>query len=270
MFGAITAGVASVLSQHKTKHKMKAYLAGPMRGKKHYNFPAFDAAAKDLREKGWEIISPADIDRDMGFDPVNGTGVEPSLEECIKRDTVAVLDCEAIILLPGWEKSVGARAELALAEWAGKPAYTYPELKCPHDKSGLPDSGARTVYPTGAQRDAMDGKGYPSDIPPCAITALAKLYENGAKKYDRGNWRIGIPLSRYYDAIFRHCMKAGQGMTDEDHLAAVMWNAAGWMWTQNEIKAGRRPAELNDLQYWEGEKVSAPLELQSSPPLPQS
>lgn len=248
---------------------MKAYLAGPMRGFHKFNFPAFDAAAEEIRKLGWEVISPADIDRENGFDPEDDE--EPDLLPIIKRDVKAILECDAIIMLPGWENSTGANAEIGLAYWAGMKCYLYPsfhelnpvattvmfdeeekgEIK---DKSGLPDSGARTKFETGAQRDASVGKGFPSDIPPCAITALAQLYEKGAEKYDRGNWRIGIPLSRYYDAIFRHCMKAGQGLTDEDHLAAVMWNAAGWMWTLNEIKAGRRPASLNDLQYWEGDK----------------
>lgn len=228
-----------------------------MRGYPQFNFPAFDAAAEHLRSSGWEIVSPADIDRQYGFDPNHAVEGQIDMQPIIQRDIKAVLECEAIILLPGWEKSVGALAEKNIAEWAGKKVFEYarmlPEAP-PKDSSGLPDSGARTQFKTGAQRDAMAGKGFPSDIPPCAITALAQLYEKGAEKYDRGNWRIGIPLSRYYDAIFRHCMKAGQGLTDEDHLAAVMWNAAGWMWTYNEIKAGRRPAELNDLQYWEGDK----------------
>ena len=39
------------------------YLAGPMRGYKDYNFPAFDAARDQLVKEGWRVISPADIDR---------------------------------------------------------------------------------------------------------------------------------------------------------------------------------------------------------------
>lgn len=230
-----------------------------MRGIPKFNFPAFDAAAAGLRDMGWEIVSPADIDREYGFDPEkHDESFFESISTLIRRDIEAVLKMDAIILLPGWENSTGAKAELSVARWAGKEVLLYPLLEpltkdYNPSKNTLPDSGARTKFATGAQRDAMAGKGFPSDIPPCAITALAQLYEKGAEKYDRGNWRIGIPLSRYYDAIFRHCMKAGQGHTDEDHLAAVMWNAACWMWTQNEIAAGRRPKELNDLQYWEGD-----------------
>lgn len=261
------------------KFTKTCYLAGPMRGIERFNVDAFNEAKKELEWAGWKVVSPVDLDIQAGLNYDTLKQEDLDMDAIIRRDLHAVMNCDAIFLLPGWEKSKGANAELNVAYWAGKKCHLYPSgEEVRHEKTnvttessgGLPDSGARTKFETGAQRDAMEGKGYPSDIPPCAITALAQLYEKGAKKYDRGNWRIGIPLSRYYDAIFRHCMKAGQGLTDEDHLAAVMWNAAGWMWTLNEIQAGRRPAELNDLQYWEGPKVSAPLELQSCLPLPQS
>lgn len=113
----------------------------------------------------------------------------------------------------------------------------------------IPDTGARTNFDTGAVRDAMTGKGTPSDIPPCAIRALAKRFEDGAAKYRRGNWMRGIPLSRYQDAITRHTLAWAEGQTDEDHLGAVLWNAAAAMWTEKAIQAGQLPKELDDLPY---------------------
>lgn len=115
----------------------------------------------------------------------------------------------------------------------------------------LPDTGARTEFNTGAVRDAMSGKGLPSLIPPEAIRRLAKRFEDGAEKYGRDNWQKGIPLSRYQDAIFRHTMSAAEGKTDEDHLGAVLWNAAAWIWTESQIDAGKLDASLNDLPYRE-------------------
>lgn len=115
--------------------------------------------------------------------------------------------------------------------------------------SALPDSGDRTNFSTGAVRDAMQGKGLPSLIPPQAIIRLAKRFEDGAVKYSRNNWMKGIPLSRFQDAIQRHLLAAAEGKTDEDHLGAVLWNAAAWIWTEDEIAAGRLPAELDDLPY---------------------
>lgn len=121
------------------------------------------------------------------------------------------------------------------------------------DASRIPDTGARTAFTTGAVRDASVGKGIPSRIPPIALHALAVRFEDGAIKYPDGehgpNWMQGIPLSRFYDAVERHKNKAAQGHTDEDHFGAMLWNAAAWLWTENEIKEGRLPAELNDLPF---------------------
>ena len=113
----------------------------------------------------------------------------------------------------------------------------------------LPDSGDRTKFDTGAVRDAMSGKGLPSLIPPEAIRRCAQRFEDGASKYGLHNWMKGIPLSRYQDAITRHTLAAAEGQTDEDHLGAVLWNAAAWVWTQGEIEAGRLPASLDDRPY---------------------
>jgi len=113
----------------------------------------------------------------------------------------------------------------------------------------LPDSGDRTNFSTGAVRDAASNKGLPSLIPPQSIIRLAKRFEDGATKYSRNNWMKGIPMSRFQDAIQRHLLAAAEGKTDEDHLGAVLWNAAAWIWTEDEIAAGRLPAELDDLPY---------------------
>ena len=47
----------------------KVYIAGPMRGKKLYNFPEFDRVGGILLSKGYKVYSPADLDREHGFDP---------------------------------------------------------------------------------------------------------------------------------------------------------------------------------------------------------
>jgi len=61
---------------------------------------------------------------------------------------------------------------------------------------------------------------------PIALYRLAKHFHNGAKKYSRRNWQKGIAWSTCINAIFRHTLKfMTYGNTDEDHLAAIMWNA---------------------------------------------
>lgn len=106
---------------------MRTYIAGKMRGLPLYNFPAFDKAKEHLASLGYTPISPADIDRQMGFDPSTlpadhdwSTIPEAlDLKAVVRRDIEAILTCKAIYMLPGWEMSKGARAELAVAQWLG-------------------------------------------------------------------------------------------------------------------------------------------------------
>lgn len=111
----------------------------------------------------------------------------------------------------------------------------------------LPSSGSMTKFETGAVRDSMEGKGFPSLIPTCALRSLAKRFEDGATKYGRDNWKKGIPLSRYCDAANRHLWALMEGKVDEDHFGAVMWNIACWQITATMIKNNLLPEELNDL-----------------------
>lgn len=97
----------------------RIYIAGPMRGIEHWNFPAFDAAAQDFRALGWVVVSPADLDREAGFNPNATTLPEGFLRDAMKRDLPAICDCDAIALLPGWEQSKGVEVELTLARFLG-------------------------------------------------------------------------------------------------------------------------------------------------------
>jgi len=38
------------------------YISGPMTGLPEHNFPAFNAAAAYYRERGFEVINPAEMD----------------------------------------------------------------------------------------------------------------------------------------------------------------------------------------------------------------
>lgn len=104
------------------------YLAGPMRGYERWNFPAFDAAKKTMNGWGLEVISPADLDREAGFDEFStGPVSEAFLRQAASRDCEAICKCDALVLLPGWEKSNGVTGfELPLARFLKLPVYLYP------------------------------------------------------------------------------------------------------------------------------------------------
>ena len=102
----------------------------------------------------------------------------------------------------------------------------------------IKDSGDRTRFDTGAVRDMHQGKGRCDLLPAAALLRLAKLYEEGAKKYGDRNWEKGIPVSSFIDSGMRHLLKYMDGHADEDHLCAAAWNLLGAMWT--EERAGEK------------------------------
>lgn len=87
------------------------------------------------------------------------------------------------------------------------------------------DGGKRISYGEDAAiREPTDGKGRYDLITPFGTMRLAKWYELGGHKYAPRNWEKGMPFSRYVDSAKRHIDKFIMGMTDEDHLAAAVWN----------------------------------------------
>lgn len=103
----------------KPRVKPRVYIAGPMRGYQDFNFPAFYAAEEKLRAEGYEVINPARIDNELGFDETANTLDGFDTHGAMRRDIEALLTCDAICPLPGWEHSWGARIEMAVAEGLG-------------------------------------------------------------------------------------------------------------------------------------------------------
>lgn len=95
---------------------MLCYLSGPMTGRAGYNYPAFNAAAKFLRGKDFDIVNPAET---------AGGVTHLDREKYMRIDTGYVQACDAVIVLPGWHTSQGAKLEVALANALGKAVYTY-------------------------------------------------------------------------------------------------------------------------------------------------
>ena len=86
------------------------YVAGPMRGYDLWNFPAFDRWRDFLIADGWKVWSPADMDRDLGLDENDYPELPAwfTMGDTLKRDFTAIIDSNAIVLLPKWEGSSGA------------------------------------------------------------------------------------------------------------------------------------------------------------------
>ena len=109
----------------------KIYVAGPMSGIPQFNYPAFDAMAAYLRERGYDVQSPAEMDSeetraaamaspDGSFQ--SGTTNGETWGDFLARDVKLVADSvDSICLLPGWENSRGARLEVFVALTVQKP-----------------------------------------------------------------------------------------------------------------------------------------------------
>ncbi len=115
--------------------------------------------------------------------------------------------------------------------------------------SEIKDSGNRRKFDTGAQRDMLEGKGDMASVPWEAILRLSRHYEAGARKYDRWNYRKGIPVSSFVDSACRHLAKYQCGCDDEDHLAAAAFNVLGAM-----LMEDTKP-EMQDLPMREGKRT---------------
>lgn len=61
----------------------------------------------------------ADLDRAVGIDENTTTFTEQNFQEAMRRDYEALLECDAIFLMPGWEESTGANLELDFAQKLG-------------------------------------------------------------------------------------------------------------------------------------------------------
>ena len=100
----------------------------------------------------------------------------------------------------------------------------------------IKDSGERTVYPNGFQRDMHTGKGRMDLLPWNAIIAVSKHCEKGAIKYGEHNVDRGCPMHSLMDSGMRHAAKVLIGMEDEPHLEAACWN---FLWAL-EMKLTRK------------------------------
>lgn len=93
---------------------MRIYLSGPMSGQPEFGYPVFREHAARLRADGYDVV-----------DPSENFGGDPSHERraYIRLDIGHVLDVEAVAVLPGWEKSRGARLEVNIARELGLPVF---------------------------------------------------------------------------------------------------------------------------------------------------
>lgn len=116
------------------------YLANRMTGVPQFNYPWFDHAAADLRNRGLSVRSPAELDapatRAMAMqspDGQLGTGSAngETWGDFLARDVKLIADggIDGVIVGPEWYLSRGARLETFVAHQLGLPILHYPDLE---------------------------------------------------------------------------------------------------------------------------------------------
>jgi len=218
---------------------VKVYIAGPMSGIPAFNIPAFDEAARVLRDRGFDVVSPAEIDgpitRQVLLASPEGSHDDLPQEESwsyyLSRDFCILADdgIEAIVTLPGWEKSRGARLEVLMGKELGIPEISlYGILHLQDMNKEEPfvpyvenPERQRSVY--GGVKDNKS-KSRVDLIPAIALMEVGKIMAYGAQKYKPHNWRLGLNWSDTIASALRHIYAFSEGEdidpeTNQSHIA---------------------------------------------------
>lgn len=221
---------------------MKLYLAGPMTGHDHFNFPAFMRYAELLRGHGHVVINPAEESLALHGIQWKGSltlaetaklGTTP-WEEYLQKDIEAIDTVDAVAVLPGWETSKGATREVDHAVASGKSVYNAVLLAStdPHAEalaliSPSPvfvgemgetsegfefyrDNPERQRAITGAVKDNRS-KARMDLIPYLPLYGAAEVLGYGAAKYKPNNWRLGLSWSQTFASLQRHLWAFNEG-----------------------------------------------------------
>lgn len=219
----------------------KCYISGPMTGLPNFNKRSFEEAAQALREAGWFVYSPVENDAEVGIELDGCKGTEPfDFKKAMQRDLWQVCDSNAVIVLPGWEHSKGAKIEVFVAHEVEVPVYTFLNQRkieqegsvLAHEFSSRPDpeniswppgggnsdlelvetAKAMRQFDTGATRnDDQEQLDYEGFLSPISLRRFAEYmhehrFQAGGTVRASDNWQKGIPRESYRKSLLRHTM----------------------------------------------------------------
>lgn len=258
------------------------YLAGPMRGYEDFNFPAFEAAASWLKSQGFDVFSPSARDLSDPDHPSNEEWREEdatfqtapfTLAQYMAYDLKEVCSRDAVVCLPGWEESQGARLECMVSVEVNHPVFEItwedglaldPRATFPTGKLKLtsvsPDyvrvifadrslnviefeeekqPPASTLPSESAARKAIPITTGVLDYFPDALVEVARVSKAGNDKHNPGQplHHARSKSTDHADSLVRHMLDRGKidGDTGCRHSAEVAWRALAML--QEELEA---------------------------------
>jgi hypothetical protein len=102
----------------------RVYISGPIMFSPDRGRLAFAEAEDALESLGFDAVNPKSVDAcaDGDCEKLENEvekGMPHSWACFLKYDLIAMLECESILMLPGWERSHGARLEMNVAASVG-------------------------------------------------------------------------------------------------------------------------------------------------------
>lgn len=102
---------------------MRIYISGPMTGIPDKNAPTFLAAEGFCEARGWTVENPIRLDEELEAMHKRIGKPPPTYQQYLKRDIQLLTWCDAIVMLPGWQRSYGACLERQIGMSIGLTVY---------------------------------------------------------------------------------------------------------------------------------------------------
>lgn len=187
------------------------YLSGKMTGLPSYGYPIFAEHAARLRQAGYTVVSPHEMDRVLfpEFNPDTDEFTDEMRTQALAADFQAITKCDGLALIHGWQKSDGATKERAVALWLGKTVARVED------------------WLETAASHATDWAAERNDILNRFTGMLAKVTGDGSVKRQRGEKPPWYEDHSHQGAIFSHLTNYFRGeLVDPDSGAHPLVHAA--------------------------------------------
>ncbi len=167
-----------VIGQKGRNNQELIYIAGPMNGHPDWNYDSFHQAEKEILQQGYRVVNPARLCPIDGLEKDQSKGQNGRFSTAMRTCLKVMLNCSAVALLPGWEKSRGATLERYIADHLYIPVYMIDNLLGKLN----PDGTEKPKTPCNAQAYWQHGL-EAIIVPDPRIKQMAEIMTEGIDKF---------------------------------------------------------------------------------------